>query len=262
MSKTLTDEQYNLLQLNNRKYHALMAEGVDNWQGYDEAMKKLTKETLNAKTTHIHFILDNSGSMQSILGATISGFNEYIENLQKDDLDYTMTFVKFGDKVEKVFENVNLKYVEKLTEKTYSADGGMTALYDAVCKTIEPLAKQKNDDDKHLVVIMTDGGENSSQEYSEKNLNDLKKKLEGKGNYTFVFLGANQDSYATAAKFGFGKGNIANFNASQVGVKSVMDNMTRSTRMYAASASAGWSGQSVDDSFYSADQKKDMEETK
>lgn len=262
MSKTLTDEQYNLLQLNNRKYHALMAEGVDNWPGYDEAMKKLTKDTLNAKTTHIHFILDNSGSMQSILGATISGFNEYIENLQKDDLDYTMTLVKFGDKVEKVFENVNLKYVEKLTEKTYSANGGMTALYDAVCKTLEPLKDVKKDEDKHLVVIMTDGGENASQEFTETHLNNMKKNLENKGNFTFVFLGANQDSYAVASKFGFGKGNTANFNASNVGVKSVMDNMARSTAVYAAASAGGFTGQSVEDSFYTDDQKKDMEESK
>lgn len=258
----LTDEQLNMLKLNNRKYHALMAEGVDQWEGYDRAMAKLTKETLNAKTTHIHFILDNSGSMASVLDSTISGFNEYVGNLQADDLDYKMTFTKFGDAVEVVFRDKDINEVPKLDEESYSANGGMTALYDAVCKTIEPLVKLDDSETKHLVVIMTDGMENASQEYTEKNLNDIKKKLEKKGNFTFTFLGANQDSYAAAAKFGIGKGNVTNYNQSDIGVKTAMRNHGDSTRMYAASAVGNFTGQSATDSFYTPEQQKENEESK
>lgn len=99
---------------------------------------------------------------------------------------------------------------------------GMTALYDAVANTItdleSSLRKSGRDEEKCLVIVMTDGGENSSVEYGlqsggKEKLFKLIKSYEEKGNWTFVYLGANVDAYAEAAAIGIPQGNAAFYSS-------------------------------------------------
>jgi uncharacterized protein YegL len=217
------------------------------------------KKVKKGVVTNIHFILDNSGSMGIVLDPTISGFNEYVNTLKTDGNKYRMTLTKFGDNVETVYEAKDLTDVPELNRDTYQADGGMTALYDAVCSTLKGVKNNKAE--KNLVIIMTDGAENSSREYTQKDLQNIKKELESGKNWTFVFLGANQDSYATAASFGINKGNVTNFNASAAGVRSASINLAHSTGFMAQSASMSLDG-TEGKSYFSKEQQDEVEGAK
>ena len=201
------------------------------------------------KTT-INFILDKSGSMTSVWDATINGFNEYLQELRKDQNDYDIRLTLF-DTETSVGEKQDIKDFKDLNRQTYHPNGG-TALYDAACKTMSAIT----DDGKQLIVIMTDGEENSSREYSMEQFKALKSDLEKKGNFTFVFLGANQDAWANAQQWGFNKQNVSNFNASAAGMRSASANLASATAGLAASGSMSTT------IMFSAKQQREMEETK
>lgn len=206
----------------------------------------------NTKTkTIVNFILDKSGSMGSVRDATISGFNEYLQTLKKDKNDYQFTLTLFDTDVVEAIKGERIGDVEELTNKTYSPDG-MTALYDAVCSTIKGVSSKKGD--KVLTVIMTDGGENSSKEYDEKTMKALITEKEKDG-WTFVFLGANQDSYAVAQQYGFSAQNVSNFNATGAGMAKAMRSVANNTSMYAASADSNTA-------FFTKRDQEDIENTK
>ena len=178
------------------------------------------------KTVRVHFILDKSGSMELVRNATISGFNEYISTLNNDDAKYEITLTVFDTEVTKLYEKAKPKDI--LLSKEEYVPSGMTALYDAACSALK---KIKGGRVKNVVVIMTDGEENSSKEYTEKDFQEIVKKLDEKKNWTFVYLGANQDSWAVAQRFGFERGNVANIDYTP-------DAFYHATRVMAASTMA------------------------
>jgi len=185
--------------------------------------------------TLINFILDKSGSMSMRTDATISGFNEYLKTVKKEAKKSkdktTFSLTMFDTEVVKKYVSKDIKDVEPLDRETYAPDG-MTALYDAVCitvKEVEEELKKVKGKTAVVTVILTDGEENSSQEYTQKELSAKIKELQ-KGNWSFVFLGANQDSWATAQKWGIHAGNIANFSmGTDQQVKSAFASVGRGT---------------------------------
>jgi uncharacterized protein YegL len=183
------------------------------------------------KAVRVVFILDKSGSMGSCETATIEGFNEYLSTLKKDKkADYTFSLTLFDTVLTKLYEDEPIRNVKELTKEDYQPSG-MTALYDAVGHSI----KEKSEG-KTLVVIMTDGAENSSREYDAKSIQKLIKGLEAKDNHTFVFLGANQDSWATGSILGIPTMNTSNFNATGTGVRAAMVMMAQNTSSFASSS--------------------------
>lgn len=165
--------------------------------------------------TIVNFVLDETGSMGVCRTATISGFNEYIQNLKTATGKVLFTLTKFNStKVEVVYNAVPLDQVVPLTEETY-VPNMLTPLYDAIAKTIHATeAKIKSFSKKApavLCVIMTDGMENASVESTREDIFKLIKDKEAEG-WTFVFLGANIDSYAVGEAIGVPKGNTSNYN--------------------------------------------------
>lgn len=216
-------------------------------------------KTKKVGKTVVSFILDKSSSMGMVQDATISGFNEYIDTLKKDKKgDYSFTLTLFDTEITTPIEGVPLKKVEPLTRSSYRPSG-CTALYDAVCRTINDLDVSKKD--SSLVIIMTDGEENSSREYNEQKMKDIIKKLEKKGNWTFVFLGANQDSYAKASQFGFNRSNVSNYNATDSGTRMAFSSLARNTASFSAQSFDGGAGGSTAN-FFSAKDQEDIENTK
>lgn len=181
--------------------------------------------------TRVNFILDETGSMCSCARETISGFNEYIQTLKKDAKDILFSLTKFNSsRVEVTHKDIPLAEVAVLTDQNYRPDN-LTPLYDAIGKTI---AELKDIEGKVLVVVMTDGEENASKEYSRDKIFALIKEKEKVG-WTFLYLGANQDSWANAQQFGFSKGNVTNFNTDNV--KAVMNCVATSNARYSADVS-------------------------
>lgn len=158
--------------------------------------------------TLINYIIDASGSMSGVVNQVRDGFQEYISELKKNGKGEIVVTLTTFDTTEKTH------YVAKPIEEIESIDyviGGMTALYDAIANTVKRVEKQVKTNDRVITVIMTDGQENSSRENTEREVADLIKDKQDKGNWTFVFLGANQDSWATASRFNIPVGNTMNY---------------------------------------------------
>lgn len=180
--------------------------------------------------TSVIFILDQSGSMDTVKGATIEGVNTYFSKLREDkNVNYRVTFTTFNTEMTRWCTDATLGEVKKLHSENYKPDGS-TALYDAACDT---LLDHKNESAKTLVVIMTDGEENASRRYDEQKFRDFVTLLKHTGVYSFVFLGANQDAWKNAAKWGFEKQNVATYNSTDVGVKRAFSSMAMNTVMMA-----------------------------
>lgn len=210
----------------------------------------------NKKETLIAFILDKSGSMCSCKEATISGFNEYINDLKKDKKNkYSMSLTLFDTVVDNKYTNKELKEVELLDTKSYDPNGS-TALYDAVFSTINKTEKVLNKDQKVLCIIMTDGEENASREVTDKEVFKKIDELKKTKKWSFVFLGANQDSWIMGQKFGMSKNCVSNFNSTERG------SATAFTVMSAQTISFACEEKSETDAFFSKENKTDLENSK
>lgn len=177
------------------------------------------------KTSHVIFVLDDSGSMQDCRAATISGYNEYLQS-QKQDAKETgiPTFVslyKFdGKSVNCVFNRVSVDEVENLNEKSYNPQG-MTNLYDAIGGVMMQInnhlaANKKADRDSVIITILTDGHENSSRTFANTDIKQMVEKAEGK-NWGFMFLGANIDAFAAGGSLGFNVNNTIQYDTASMG---------------------------------------------
>lgn len=187
--------------------------------------KNITKNTKNkAKTTKTTakkvqkvlsaFILDKSGSMFVRQQPTIDGFNEYLQTLKDDQgADYLFNLTLFDTDVTTPYTGEPLVNVAKLGEATYKPAGN-TALYDALGTTIRKIEESLTSTkvDKVLVVVLTDGQENSSSQYSRERIFKLIKEKEALGTWTFVYLGCDKDAYAAGMNLGIAPGNTFKYN--------------------------------------------------
>lgn len=147
--------------------------------------------------TRVFVVQDKSGSMGSLIDETISGFNEYVDALDADaEGEVFLSLFQFDTGVKNVFVNKPLEDVPDLDKNTF-VPGGMTALRDGVGRAISAAESSAGVDDKVLVVIMTDGGENSSREYSH---DTILKQIESKrkAGWEFIFLGAGEEAWNAA----------------------------------------------------------------
>jgi uncharacterized protein YegL len=186
--------------------------------------------------TKIICIIDRSGSMASIINDAIGGFNTFLNDQKKVDGEAVMDLVLFDTKFKKVVNNDDIQKVNELNRETYTC-GGMTALYDAIGRTIDDeldyLAKDpKNRCDKTLCVILTDGDENSSREYSGGKIRLMIEEMKEHFKWNFVFLAANQDAFASADKIGISKGNAVNFAATSDGINVAYKTASRVSTYY------------------------------
>ena len=121
----------------------------------------------------IILLLDESGSMIHNRIEILQAVNNFVKDQQSKPEDgSTLSILMFNNKIRVLFNNKELKDVPKLTENDYYPDG-MTALYDAIGNAIDDHAGRK----RVLMVIVTDGQENSSKKY---NKHTIKQKIESR----------------------------------------------------------------------------------
>lgn len=168
-------------------------------------------------------ILDESGSMSSIYKETLQSINEVLGSIRKNqeeqqDQQHNVTIVTFeGNGVKGIKtrrDRVPVEKVDNFTEKDYRP-GGCTPLYDAMGQTLNRLEGLVTKEDKVMATIITDGYENSSEEYSGATIKSLVGRLREKG-WVFAYIGANQDAVEVAR--GLDIPNALNYDATPEGV--------------------------------------------
>ncbi len=177
---------------------------------------------MNNNITEMVFILDRSGSMGGLESDTIGGFNSMINKQKKEEGTALVTAVLFSNKAEFLYDRVDLNDIPKMTEKEYCPRGS-TALLDAVGSAIEHTEMihrhiRKEDVPQNTIfIITTDGLENSSSSFSYSQVKKMISAKEETG-WKFIFVGANIDAAAEAAKIGISRENSAEFSADREGV--------------------------------------------
>jgi len=157
--------------------------------------------------TDITIILDRSGSMASVKDDTIGGFNNFLGEQQKVEGEASLSLVQFDDQYEVVYEDQDIMRAAPLTDRTFQPRGS-TALFDAVGRTINSVGRrlaalaEAERPDKVLLVVMTDGFENASTEFTAAGVSELINHQRNVYSWEFMFIGANQDAVLSAREIG------------------------------------------------------------
>ena len=182
-------------------------------------------------------IIDESGSMQSMVKEVIGGFNAFLKDQKAVPGEAKITLVKFDHEYMPQYEGVNLDMARDLTDATY-CPRGTTALRDAVGRTLDKQGERIAKEgwaDKVIVTIITDGYENASKDYSTERIKEMTAHAEKHG-WHFIYLGANQDSWATAATLGINANALSNsvktFAYTSAGVTASMASASLDTTNY------------------------------
>lgn len=145
--------------------------------------------------------------MASMAQEIIGGFNAFIADQKATPGKATLTLVQFDNEIDRLASFKPIAEVENLTDKTY-VPRGMTKLYDAIGLTVktvkEEIAKAADKPDRVLVAILTDGEENSSQEYTTETIRKLLQDQQAE-KWEFTFIGANQDAVLSGRGIGLAK---------------------------------------------------------
>lgn len=172
--------------------------------------------------TELVLVTDRSGSMYSCAADMNGSIAELLKKQKLEPGNCNLTWVDFDDKADVILNGVDINSVDSI----FIVPRGNTALYDAICKAVDTvgqrlaLTPEANRPGLVIVCIVTDGGENSSKEFTYQ---DVKKKIEtqkSQYNWQFTYLGANQDAFAVAQSLSFDASKTSNYktsNAKHVG---------------------------------------------
>ncbi len=168
--------------------------------------------------TDITLVVDRSGSMEAIKVDAQGGVNAFIARQAQESGEALFTLVQFDTEYEFVHKGVPISEVSRFE----LVPRGGTALLDAVGRAINEtgrrLSAMPEDDRPGLVifVIVTDGHENSSHEFSKARIKEMIGRQQDVYNWHFTFLGADQDAFDEAAQMGIHFDGVARYQACQM----------------------------------------------
>jgi len=183
--------------------------------------------------------------MAYTLEATISGFNENLATLIKEDQEQdddtvknVVSLVTFSTQVDDSPEMwcKPVEQIPKLNSENYCPNG-MTALNDAIGCSVLKLQEEikdelKAEDANVVVTVFTDGQNNNSQEFGDYNkVKDLIDKLTGTRMWTFAFVGCNEAALESARNMGFAASNVMAYDGTAAGTSDSMSKMAVSRNM-------------------------------
>lgn len=174
--------------------------------------------TDSAKETYVAFVLDESGSMSGKEQTVIGGFNEHLNvlrNRQTESGDTKVALFKFGSppdsRPRRLFRGKSPDEIRELSRGNYNPSG-VTPLNDAVGMAINDLVQYDTQDGTNrafLVIVLTDGQENASREFTGSQIADRISSLQATGRWTITFVGAQFNPRDLAATRDLSVGNMA-----------------------------------------------------
>jgi len=159
----------------------------------------------------VSLLLDESGSMNSVKRETLQGLNGYIKSLEDQEKRIVFSLYTFNSmEMGEIYYNEPIDRVREVGGWEYNPQH-WTPLYDSIAEIIDKTDVIKDDEEcKTLVVILTDGKENDSKEYTKHKILKLIEEKEKEG-WTFVYLGANQDAWQEGTSISIPSDNIYDF---------------------------------------------------
>lgn len=201
----------------------------------------MTKTDEKPATTHVLIVVDMSGSMQPLAPDVRGGFNEYVKTLAADsDMTYRLTVTVFDTEFIPLAVDAALADVPELDGRNYHPRG-MTALNDAIGKTLGEFDAKHGKVKKHervLVVIQTDGQENSSSEFTTDQVKALIAEKDKSDRWGFIFLGAGPSAWTSGHAYGLGHSTIATTQTG-AGTRSTYSGLAKASASYSRGASVG-----------------------
>lgn len=177
---------------------------------------------MNDNYTHISVLIDRSGSMSAAREDTIGGYNEFLRKQRTVPGKLTLTQAHFDHEYILIHDFADVREVSDIDAKTY-VPRGMTALLDSLGRLINdtgarlsalPEAERPC---KVIVLVITDGVENRSQEFTLAQIKEMIAQQESVYSWEFVYLGADPNSMQEAASMGFNPGLSATYSLSSTG---------------------------------------------
>ena len=200
---------------------------------------------MNNKTIY-HFVVDQSGSMAGLENQTIEGFNTQLKTIKKlkeefPQNDYIVSVTYFENEVFDVIRFGKVEDIPLLNKENYNP-GSSTSLLDAIGQTIysieEKFGNEINEDKATVVlVILTDGYENSSRRYTYEQIAKDIDRLNETNKWIFTFLGAGINAQSVTNRINIRSKNVASFERAEY--SAVLEKISRSLRRYEENKSAG-----------------------
>ncbi|WP_245819657.1 VWA domain-containing protein [Rhodococcoides yunnanense] len=174
----------------------------------------------NPQLSLVAALLDRSGSMHSIADDTRGGFDSFIAKEREQDGESVVTLAQFDERYELVYSSQPIRTVPPLVLQPR----GSTALYDAIGRLITDVGSELAalpEDERPgsvTVLVMTDGHENSSKEWTNTAVRELIAQQERDYQWDFVFLGSNIDAVEVGTNLGFARDKSMTYVSTTVGV--------------------------------------------
>lgn len=185
---------------------------------------------------HSYILLDRTGSMSSIWDEALGSVNAYAQSVgepdegEADDLKTEVTLAVFdfqeGFQFDVLRDGVDADGWSPVTNDEASPRG-MTPLFDAIGRMIS--TAEADNPEKAVIVIMTDGLENSSRELTKDGANAALDRAKKRG-WEVVFLGAEFANFADAEAVG-----VAGSKSMAIGagrMQDALESTARKTRAY------------------------------
>lgn len=205
----------------------------------ESAKKKAsTTKPTEKPTIHVVDIIDCSSSMSGAkIKSAVQAVNKGINQLKVDTVaNYKYTLCNFSYN-----SKVNIlplgSPVSDISSVYFKADG-MTALYDAIGSTLQKVHAIKSKDEKALVNIYTDGGENDSKKFTANDIAKLINSYKEQG-FTVTFIGTPQDTKNVISLLKIDESNTLTYDGSAQGLEKSMNQTLTSREVYAESVAAG-----------------------
>ncbi|WP_166785399.1 vWA domain-containing protein [Cryobacterium sp. TMT2-17-1] len=178
--------------------------------------------------TALLLVIDRSGSMSGIRDDMVGGLTAMLAAQAAEPGLLTVDIVTFDDEIEHTHTLADPSDIAVELDPR-----GMTALHDAIGIAVTEFGETLRVLPEHArpgtvqVVVVTDGGENSSSEYSADAVRALINRQTESYSWDFVFLGANQDAVLTGAALGFDSASSMTFAAASGEVAAMSANLGR-----------------------------------
>jgi hypothetical protein len=204
----------------------------------NKTSKNFNPILMKKSKTFYHIILDQSGSMSDCVNQTLKGLADQRKEIlaianEFPGQEIRVGLTVFDHNIELKYSNLSVTELSRMNSFHYQPNG-QTALLDAIGMSVAATERlMVNEGDSAVIIILTDGYENASKEYSHKQIKELIQAKEETGKWSFTYLGATLDAVEIAKSmnikeensFAFQKQNMENeaFGRSTMALKKLME---------------------------------------